>query len=193
MGLKLALPMRSFSYRSGLKKSFVALALSALLAVSSTAGAQSLAESDISIVKGEAVKISGIDDWLLGIFTSTDTINFSQYLWDTQCVYSTTGTYSVQVSSANGGANLNLQSGANSMRYRIYTVFRRGGSYFWTSSTNTTININNMSGSSSSLTCADENIAGINLWFAALVTPADFNPAPPGIYQDVVSLTVTPE
>lgn len=179
--------------KSVLKKTLAFLALGGLLAVSAAATAQSVSQSDITIVKGEAVKISDVDDWLIGVFTASDTINFSQYQWDPQCVYSTTGTYSIQVTSANGGANLNLQSGTDSMNYRIYTVFRRGGNYFWTSSTNTTINISNMSGSSTSLTCADESIAGINLWFAALVRPADFNPAPPGIYQDVVSLTVTPE
>ncbi|MBX2885301.1 MAG: hypothetical protein KTR32_35430 [Granulosicoccus sp.] len=185
--------MNCIPLKSVLKALFALSVLCTLLAFSTSATAQSVEQSEVSIVKSEGVKISDIDDWLIGVFTSSDTINFSQYQWDPQCVYSSTGAYSIQVSSSNGGANLNLQSGGNSMNYRIYAVFRRGGNYFWTSSTNTTINIGNMSGSSASLTCADEQIAGINLWFAALVTPADFNPAPPGIYQDVVSLTVTPE
>lgn len=185
--------MKGILYKPVLRTSLALIALCGFFSFSVSVSAQSVEQSEVTIVKSEGVKISNIDDWLIGVFTPTDTINNVQYEWDPQCVYSSTGAYSIQVTSANGGANLNLQSGPNSMNYRIYTVFRRGGNYFWTSSTNTTININNMSASNSSLTCADEQIAGINLWFTALVTPADFNPAPAGIYQDVVSLTVTPE
>lgn len=151
-------------------------------------------DSQIQLSKSESVKISNIDDWLIGVFTATDTINNIQYnSWDEQCVYSSTGSYQVEVTSQNGGARLTLESGAgDQMRYSIYSYVRRGNRYRMQGHTSPVINLTNLS-SSQTLTCADENIAGVNLWFTALVRPADFNPAPPGIYRDVVTLVVSPE
>lgn len=151
-------------------------------------------EADVTITKGESVKISNVDDWLIGVFTSLDTINTSQYLWDQQCVYSSTGAYSIQVSSANGGGALHLESSSgDEMNYRIYSFYRRNtGGYTLRAFNTSNFTITGLRGSSV-LDCSDQPVNGVNLWFAPLVTPADFNPAPPGIYQDLISLTVTPE
>ena len=155
--------------------------------------AQSSEQSTVSIIRGESVKISNIDDWLIGVFTSIDTINSIQYQWDWECVYSSTGSYQVNLVSQNGGSELVLRSSAgDEMKYWLYVYFRQGGTYNLQGFTTPVININNMSGSQS-LSCADEPIVGSNLWFAALVRPNDFNPAPPGIYQDLMTIIVSPE
>ena len=170
-----------------------ALALSMLVALLQTAHAQSSVDSDINMVKGEAVKISNIDDWLIGVFAATDTIAGAAYNWDWECVYTSTGAYRVELTSANGGSQLRLLNGAgDQMRYYLYTYHRRGATYTLEYFTDTVININNLSGSTS-LTCADEPVVGTNLWFAAVVFPADFNAAPPGIYTDFMTLVVSPE
>lgn len=149
-------------------------------------------DAEVAITKSEAVKISNIDDWLIGVFTATDSINNIQYNWDAECVYTTTGSYNVEVISQNGGTDLTLTSGPNSMQYWIYSYYRRGANYRLQGFTDANFTINNLSGSTQ-LDCSDEPAAGTNLWFAALVRPADFNPAPPGIYQDLVTLLVSPE
>lgn len=155
--------------------------------------AQDSAQSEIRITRGEAVRISNIDDWLIGVFTANDSINTIQYNWDAECVYTTTGSYRVEVTSANGGSQLRLESSAgDQMNYTLYAYFRRGNNYLMRGYTTPVITIDNLSGSTSP-TCADEPVTGVNLWFAALVRPADFNPAPPGIYQDLATLTVSPE
>ena len=148
-------------------------------------------DSEVAITKSEAVKITNIDDWLIGVFAATDSINTIQYNWDAECVYSSTGSYKVEVISQNGGTELTLTSGPNSMRYWIYSFFRRGANFRMQGFTDANFTINNLSGSRQE-DCSDEPNAGTNLWFAALVRPADFNPAPPGIYQDLVTLLVSP-
>ncbi len=148
-------------------------------------------DTEVAITKSEAVKISNIDDWLIGVFTATDSINTIQYNWDAECVYSSTGSYKVEIISQNGGADLTLKSGPNSMKYWIYSFYRRGANYRMQGFTDSNFTINNLSGSRQQ-DCSDEANAGTNLWFAALVRPADFNPAPPGIYQDLVTLLVSP-
>jgi len=169
------------------------LTLGLLLTSFQTAYAQSSVDSDITMVKGEAVKISNIDDWLIGVFAANDNIAGAAYNWDWECVYTSTGSYRVELTSANGGNDLRLISGAgDEMRYYLYTYHRRGANYTLEYFTDPLININNLSGSTS-LTCADEPIAGTNLWFAAVVFAGDFNAAPPGIYTDFMTLVVSPE
>lgn len=183
------------SYRPDLGLRLRALVVAALLALVpvSLATAQDSAQSQISITRAEQVKISNIDDWMIGIFTATDTIPTIVYNWDWQCVYTTTGSFRVEVTSANGGTRLHLEDGAgNSMNYWLYIYFRRGATYTMDSHTTPTATYTNLSGSTR-LDCSDEALGSSNLWFAALVRPADFNPAPPGIYRDVVTLVVSPE
>ena len=154
--------------------------------------AQSLQESEISINKADVVQITNIDDWLIGVFTEDATINNIQYNWDWQCVYTSTGSYRVEVTSANGGSRLHLKSGPDEMDYWLYVYYRRGTDYFLEGFTTPVVNLNNLSGSTS-LTCADEPNGNSNLWFAALVRPPAFNAAPPGIYRDTATITVSPE
>ena len=170
----------------------VVLSCAFLAAVPASLFAQS-AESELSMVRSELVKISNIDEWLIGVFSATDTINFNQFEWDFQCVYSSTGSYKVDVTSQNGGSQLRLVSDSgDEMRYRIFTYVRRGNLYNLNGHTTPVFSLDNLSGSLS-LTCADEPLAQSNLFFAPLVTPNDFNQAPPGIYRDFVTIVVSPE
>lgn len=162
------------------------------LALAPVARAQQSVESDIRLERSESVRITNIDDWIIGIFNPTDTIRTLQYEWDWQCVYTSTGSFRVDVSSANGGAGLALESGSgNRMTYQIYTYSRRGNNYSLVGHNTPVFALNNLSGSQS-LTCDDEP-SNTNLWFAAVVRPFAFNAAPPGIYRDVVTLVVSPE
>lgn len=159
-----------------------------------TAFAQDSADSQISIARGEAVQITNIDDWLIGVNTAT-AVNFTlQYEWDATCVYTSTGLYSVEVSSGNGGPALFLESsGGDTMPYQLYFYYRRGATYTLSPGYTTPVTtLTNLSGSTS-LTCADETFAPTNLWFTAVVRPGPFNAAPPGIYTDFATITVRPE
>lgn len=162
------------------------------LAFAPVASAQQSVESDITLERSESVRITNIDDWMIGIFTSSDSINTLQYEWDWQCVYTSTGSFRVDVSSANGGARLALESASGDrMTYQIYSYSRRGNNYRMVGHNTPVFALNNLSGSQS-LTCNDEP-SNTNLWFAAVVRPFAFNAAPPGIYRDVVTLVVSPE
>lgn len=173
--------------------SSVALLLCAFLAAAPASLFAQSAESDLRMVRSELVKISNIDDWVIGVFTAVDSISNLAFNWDWQCVYTSTGSFNVEVTSQNGGSRLTLESASgDEMNYFIYAYFRRGNRFSLTGHATPVINLNNLSGSQS-LTCDDERFAQTNLWFAAAVTPADFNPAPPGIYRDFVTLMVSPE
>ncbi len=179
-----------------IKLSVATLMLAALLVAffPSKAAAQSSADSQISITVGEAIQITNIDDWVIGIFTANATINNWQYNWDYECVFSTSGTYRVELNSQNGFNPLKLvSSSGDQMDYEIWSYYRQGNTYRMQGPLNTpTISLTNLSASQSP-TCADENYGGANLFFAALVRQAPFNQAPPGIYQDLVTLQVIPE
>jgi len=162
------------------------------LAFAPSANAQQSVESEITLERAESVRISNIDDWTIGVFTPNDTISTLQYEWDWQCVHTSTGTFRVDVSSANGGAGLALESGSGvRMTYQIYTYSRRGNNYSLNGFNTPVFGLTNLSGSQSP-TCNDEP-SNTNLWFAAVVRPFAFNAAPPGIYRDTVTLVVSPE
>ncbi|MEE9320108.1 MAG: hypothetical protein V3U76_06660 [Granulosicoccus sp.] len=183
--------MSNVSTRSNVSRlAGVVLAVAAM--VSSTQSlAQATVDSDISIVKGESAQITGVDDWVIGVFLPTDTISVFSYQWDPECVFTSTGSYSVELNSQNGGSDLTLKTAAgDEMKYELWIYyFRNSGNILegWTTPVKT---ISNMKGSLSP-TCADTS--GRNLWFAALVRAAEFNPAVPGIYQDLMTITVSPE
>lgn len=166
----------------------------ASVSVGALAATTDSSDAELSITKGEAVKISGIDDWLIGVFTATSSINNLQYQWDYECVYSSSGAYRVEIISTLGDNPLNLQSSAgDKMNYEIWSFYRQGNSYNLDGPyTTPTFTLSNLS-ASQSLSCSDEAYGGNNLFFAAVVRPGPFNNAPPGIYNDQVTLIVSPE
>ena len=173
-----------------------ALCAAATLVTPSVRAQQASADAELSIVRSELALISDVDDWVIGLHPSAATLSFSDFSdWDWQCVYTTTGLFGVEVTSANGGSRLHLRSGADELDYHFYTWYRQGATYptyavgpYSTPS----VTIGNLSGSLVP-DCSDEAFGNSNLWFIARVYPADFNAAPPGIYRDVMTITVTPE
>lgn len=182
--------MRRQRYRTG---TFLgAIALAGTLALGSSAAlAQDTGRSRVSIVKGDVVQITGIDDWVIGINLPTDTINIFQYQWDGTCVHSTSGAFRVEVTSANGGPQLFIESASGDrMRYEL-----------WTYSRSAATNAFQLRGFNASPVVLTDRVGstspncngGVNLWFAPLVREAQFNAAPPGIYRDYATVYVTPE
>ena len=165
------------------------------LGVSGPSAAQSSADVELSLTRGEAVQISNIDDWLIGVFTASDSIANIQYNWDAECVFTTSGAYRVEVLSQNDPAGaLTLRSGSDTMAYELWTYSRTNttGAYQLRGFNTSPVVLSGRRGSTSP-TCAGEPAGGTNLWFAALVRPGPFNAAPPGIYQDVATIIVSPE
>ena len=164
------------------------------LGFSSQSLAQSnTAESEISIVVGESVKISNVDDWLLGVYTATDTINFLTPLFrDDQCVFSSTGAFRITINGQHSNSAFLMESqNGDTMAYRMLINYRRnGGNRFrFVSAPSTHTNIDG----ASTLDCSDSPNPGWNLRFYTYVLGASFNAAPPGIYQDTLTLLVAPE
>ncbi len=168
-------------------------------ALGGTATAQGTAQSEVSIFKGDQVRISKVDDILIGAFPSSATLDartFRTDQFDYQCVYSSTGNFGITVSSANGGGRLRLVSAEGQrMNYELHLWFRpTGGSFRYTSTRypRSPIVLPGLSGSTSP-TCADEGLDNSNFIVTGVVDRADFNAAVPGIYQDTVTLLVSPE
>jgi len=151
------------------------------------------AESEISIVVGESVKISNVDDWLLGVYTATDTVNFLTPLFrDDQCVFSSTGAFRITINGQHSNSSFLMESqNGDTMAYRMLINYRRNGGNRFTF-VNTPATFNNIDGAST-LDCSDSPNPGWNLRFYTYVLGASFNAAPPGIYQDTLTLLVAPE
>lgn len=174
-----------------LAKTFAALCCCGLF-VSAFAATE---DSVITITVEDSVQISKLDDNFVGIFTATDTLAGISYSWEWLCVFSSTGSYDLQIISQNGGASLNLQSsGGDSMNYTMYTYIAQNGTNgFDYVGTDTTINRTGLPGSLD-LNCDDgQNLNAHNLFFAPVVNGASFNAAPPGIYTDLLTLIVSPQ
>ena len=176
--------------------------LGVVLCVSSVASApvrsQDSADVQVSITRGDAVKISGVDNWTIGVYGPDDTLptNF-QNAWDLICVYSSTGVFGLELVSQNGAGPFTAKSGGDELNYFVQVVYYQGGLnrlQVRRSNENTSPGtVSNLRGSPS-LTCADDEFnGGNNLGLAAFMRKADFDAAPPGIYQDVVTVIVRPE
>jgi spore coat protein U-like protein len=169
----------------------IAALLALLIAVSPASYAQESAQSVVSIERQEAVQISGIDDWDFGSWAVHDTANRAVRLRDTTCVHSSTGSYSLTLGSLNGTNRLRLMSGDGSrIRYNIVVRYQDGAALTNQRVRQSGTTINNMTGS---LTLDCTGARNWNLRFTPIVNRNQFNRAPPGIYQDVVTLLVTPE
>lgn len=175
----------------------VPLLVGALCLTSSTLHAQEAEDADISIVKGDAVLLSDIDDWLVGVFGPNDSINQRVGNFDFFCAHSTTGLFSLDLSSTNGGANLTLFSGGgDAMEYFVvaYSYSENASRVFPDTRQEFTqpFTLNRRLGSPTP-SCVGQGFGDANLYFAAAVEPANFNAAPAGIYRDTVVMTIRAE
>ena len=169
------------------------------LTIAPSASAQDAIDVEISITKSETARISKIDDWFIGSYGPTDRITNLDTDLDFICVESSTGAYRLEVISQNAPnvrneLVLRSQNG-DAMAYEIYgyrKVDRTSTVYnYFMRQTVPTSTTGGLPGSRAP-DCTDTNY-GTNLAFVAVVRPVPFNAAPPGIYQDLVMLRVSPE
>ena len=160
-----------------------------MLCAMPTAYAQDSADSVVTIEKEEGVKISNVDDWDFGSWAVHE--GAAKRLTDNTCVFSSTGSYSLTINSQNGSNRLRLRStDGERIRYNIIVRYRDGNTLARQRITSPGTTINNMTGSTT-LGCA--GTGSWNLRFIPIVNKRQFNRASPGVYQDLVTLLVTPE
>lgn len=147
-----------------------------------TLGSNSIAESDVTVIKDDAVQISDVGDIDLG---SHATLTADAVGSDDVCIFSSTTNYNVTVDSANG--DFNLVDGAASIPYSL-TWTSNGGSATTMSNGAT---LTGLTGDSTSVICA--GTGGHNATFEVTVAAADYNAAIPGTYIDTLTITVAPE
>lgn len=178
-----------------LKETLSAILMLILVLVPAVVYSGDSSQSKISIFVGEAAKISKIDDWVISIHTSNEDMgSIWEYKWDYECVFSSTGAYSVELTSSNGGSELELRSESGvPLKYELWAYVKKGASYSLEGPfTTTTLSIVDLTGSASH-SCQGEAYGGHNLFFAPLVRQANFNAAPTGVYRDKIVITVRPE
>lgn len=164
---------------------------------SSSVFAQEAEDSEVSIIKGDAVLLSDIDDWVVGIFGPSDTIATRVGNFDFFCAHSTTGLFRLELSSVNGGANLTLLSnGGDTMEYFVvaYSYSENASRVFPDTRQEFTQPFAlSRRLASPNPSCVGQGFGDANLYFAAAVEPGNFNAAPAGIYRDTVIMTISAE
>jgi len=149
-------------------------------ATDGTLGSTSEGTSIITIIKEDAVLITDVDDLFLG---TSGALFQNQVNADAVCVYSSTGSYNLTVTTSNGSFSLQSGTTTTAIPYGLE----------WITDTATSVIYNNpiigLIGDSLSINCNGTS----NAIFQITVTPADFNAADPGNYQDTLTLLVAPE
>ena len=141
-------------------------------------GAESAATSTLTFVKDDAVQISGVDDIDLG---ARSHLSSAERVVDKLCVYSSTGSYAITASSANGAFELRSGDAPGTIPYRLQ----------WISGQVHDLEYGVPLGGLRAhvdLRCRGRT----NASFRLIVSPRDFNGAEPGAYSDTLVLVVTP-
>jgi len=167
-------------YSKTLLVAAITMSGSAMAATQGNLGPDSTGTSDVTIIKEDAVQISNVDDLDLGTMnlasadiTATDEV----------CVFNTTATYSVTVSSSNGV--FELRDGAEAIPYAVSWAdddLVPAGVVYGVAETA-------QLGDNLDPTCG----AGTNASFGITITQADFNNAAAGTYTDTLTLLINPE
>jgi spore coat protein U-like protein len=155
--------------------SFLIFSGSALAATDGALGATSSGSSVVTVIKQNAVQISNVDDLTFPSLAVMDGTNNS--LDDDVCVFNSTGSYAVTVTSNN--PNFELLNGTNAIGYGVT----------WNGVDATTGQLTGLTGDSTSTNCS----GGTNANFEVTVSVADFNSAAPGTYTDTLTLAIVPE
>lgn len=154
--------------------------LNTLAATDGTLGSTSEGTSIVTIIKEDAVLITDVDDLNLG---TSGALFENQVATDGVCVYTSTGSYNLAITTANG--LFSLQSGTTTTDI-AYTLE-------WITDTATSVVYNTpitgLIGDSQSINCNGTT----NALFQLTVTSGAFNAADPGNYQDTLTLLVAPE
>lgn len=156
------------------------LSLNAQAATDGTLGSASEGTSIITIIKEDAVLITDVDDLFLG---TRGALFDNQVNADAVCVYSSTGSYNLTITTVNGLFSLQSPNTTTNIPYSLE----------WITDITTSVIYNNaivgLIGDSQSINCNGTS----NAIFQITVTPAAFNAAAPGDYQDTLTLLVQPE
>lgn len=150
-------------------------------AVAATQGAldtSSTGTSDVTIIKDNAVQISNVNDLDFG---QQAALAASATMSDDVCVFSSTGNYSVTVSSAGDGFEL-LGTGADAGAITYSVQWSGVAISHDTAQTGLTAD-------ATSLTCN----GATNASFSVTVDSTSFNSAKPDTYSDTLTLMVEPE
>lgn len=158
----------------------------AMAATQGTLGATSSGTSVVSISKGHLVRISDIADFTFGAQTSTPAKSN-----DNICIYSTSGSYTVTASSANGSGSLFRMADSGATNFVNYTVEwnNAASGTSGTALTNTVASATQTGADTSSTTCSGST----NARLFVQVDNTTFTAAPSGVsYTDTLTLLVAP-
>jgi spore coat protein U-like protein len=156
------------------------LPLNTQAATDGSLGSTSEGTSLVTIIKGNAVLITDVDDLFLGTHGTLDTKKVSA---DAVCVYSSTGAYNLAITTINGYFALQSTSTTTDIPYSLEWITDVATPVLHNSP------INGLIGDSQSINCNGST----NAIFQQTVRRAAFNAADPGSYQDTLTLLVAPE
>jgi spore coat protein U-like protein len=157
-----------------------AFSLNTLAATDGTLGSTSEGTSIVTIIKEDAVIITDVDDLNLG---TSGALFENQVATDGVCVYTSTGSYNLAITTANGLFSLQSGTTTTGIAYSLEWITDRATSVIYNSP------IIGLIGDSKSINCKGTT----NALFQLTVTPGAFNAADPGNYQDTLTLLVAPE
>ncbi len=163
--------------------SFWLFAPAAFSASDGSLGLSSQATTEISIIRGETAQATGLEDIILAPWSEGDPAPVGTA---TACIYTSTGSYQVTASSANGaGARFRLTTGSSFMNYTVR--WNDGVSGLLPIANGTPIT--GMIGDTTSPTCNGSNPATIQVRIPNL----QIQGAPIGHYGDTLTVVITPQ
>jgi hypothetical protein len=155
----------------------------ALAASDGSFGLVSLATTEVSIIRGETTQATGLEDMILAPWSEGDPAPVGLA---TACIYTSTGSYQVAATSANGaGGRFRLASGTSFMNYIVR----------WNDGVSGLTAIANGSpmtglvGDTTSTTCNGSNPATIQV----RIPNNQIQSAPIGNYADTLTVVITPQ
>lgn len=155
----------------------------AMAATQGTLGTDSTGTADVTVIKENAVQISDVDDIDLG---SHPVLAADATGSDDVCVFNSTGSYNVTVTSAN---NFSLDSTAGQSIAYAVTWAEVVGGLAGPAADATNGQLTGLTGDATAVDCS----GGTNATFTVTVAQADFNAAAPGTYEDTLTMMVEPQ
>ena len=151
-----------------------------MAATDGTIGSTSSGTSVLTMTKQDAVQISDVDDISLGI---KGNLVASETGSDDLCIFTSTGAYTVTVTSNNDAFQLEDANTTTVIPYSVNCIVASSRAVTYG------IPVNGLIGNSTAVDCE----AGTNATFQVTVAAVDFNAATPGDYRDTLTLLVSPE
>ncbi len=162
---------------------FLAQTTPSLAASDGTLGITSKATTTVSIIRGETARASGLEDIILWPWFQGEPAPVGDA---TACIYTSTGSYQMTASSANGaGTGFRLTSGPS---YLDYTV-RWNDGVTGLISISHGVPVTGLLGDSTSTTCNGSNPATIQVQ----IFNSQMQAAPIGLYGDTLTIVITPQ